>query len=213
MTFGEITTEVLRRLREVSDGTEVFWRDTDVHTAINEGYAEISDATEWNEQWERIDLLVNRPYYDARTLLGDEFLVAGPAFNMTTNRWLIPTTTLHLDEGDWQWETRLAEPDRFIIRGLWWIGYWPIRNSEDGRIKQYYIAVPDPMTDDEDVPGFHQSFHYGLVEYALFDLHAQDGEFTLAADSWREYLIYEEKLRRYVQNRASIPLRHGWMGA
>ncbi len=213
MTRGEMKTEVLRRLREASDGTEVFWRDTDVEFALNEGYAEISDATEWCEKFQVVDLLVQQHYYDARTMLREGFLALGPAFNVTTSRWLHMTTTLQLDLGDWQWESRLAEPEQMLVRGLWWFAYWPRRNSTSGQIKQYYLALPDLMDEDDDVPEFHQSFHYGLVEYALWDLHAQDGEYDLAADSWQEYLVYEEKLRRFVQERAIIPTRHGWSGA
>jgi hypothetical protein len=108
MTRGELKTEVMRRLREVSDGTEVMWRDTDVEYALNEGYMEISDATEWCERFQVVDLLIDRPYYDARTLLRKGFLALGPAFNITTNRWLTMTTTHHLDQCDWQWEGRLA---------------------------------------------------------------------------------------------------------
>ena len=210
MTRGDIKTEVLRRLRETSDGTEVFWRDTDVEFAISEGEMEMADATEWNEKFQVVDLLLDRPYYDARTMMRHPFLVAGPAFNITTNRWLEMTTTRQLDIGDFQWEERLAEPDRMVIRGLWWIGYWPKRNSTLGQVKQYYAALPDAMDEDADEPGFHQSFHYGLVEYALWDLHMQDGEYTLAADSWREYLGYEGALKLYTEKRNSLPLNHGW---
>lgn len=211
MTLGELREEILRRLREASDGSEVFWRDTDVEYAINEAYMEISDATEWNEKWQIVDLLVDRPYYDARTLMRDECLVLGPAFNLTTNRWLTMTTTWHLDLRDFWWESRMEEPEYVVTRGLWWVKYWPHRNSEDGRVKQYYIAVPDPLEDEDDEPGFHRNFHYGLVEYVLWDLFAQDGEYSLAYAAWKEYLTYEAKLSRYVEQRNAIPMSNGWM--
>lgn len=209
MTLSEMTAEVLRRLRETSDGTEVMWRDTDVEYALNEAYAEISDATEWCEKFQTIQLLAEQSYYDARTLLREGFLVAGPAFNTTTNRWLEMVTTKQLDLGDGRWEQRLTEPERMIVRGLWWLRYWPTSTSL-GTIKQYYIALPDALDDDEDSPGFHESFHYGLVEFALCDLHLQDAEYSLAMDAWQEYLSYESALRAYVQGRASIPMNHGW---
>lgn len=215
MTFAELKAEVLRRLREAkgtydSTAPEVFWRDTDVEVALNDAYMEISDSTEWNEQSQTVELLESRPYYDARTLLRKPFLVLGPAYNHQTSRWLIPTRPLTMDEGDLRWEQRVAEPERLLVRGLWWISYWPYKGVEGGRIKQMYKALPDPMEDDGDVPGFHRNYHYGLVEYALFDLFAQDGETDLAWASWKLYLEYEQGLWGHVQSRSSIPLRHGW---
>lgn len=208
MTFGEIRSEVRRRLRESSD-SPVFWSDTDIDTAINEGVAEIADATEFYEKWQKVDLLKERPYYDMRTVARDDFLVCGPAYNLTTNRWLIPVTPRDLDLGDFRWEERRAEPDRFMVRGLWWVGYWPVKSEAVGEIKQYYIGLPDAMADDEDVPPLHTSHHHAIVEFALADLFAQDGETNLAWASWKEYTDYETKIRAWMQSRTSIPMQRG----
>lgn len=212
MTFGELKEETFRRLREVQPDPR-YWMEEDVEGALNEGYVELSDVTEWNEKFQVVDILKDRPYYDARTALRSSFLVLGPAFNITTNRWLTPTVPRDLEIGDLRWEQRVAEPEFFMIRGLFHFSYWPWKGIERGSVKQYYVALPAPMSDDEDEPGFNSNLHYGLVEYALFDLFAQDGETDLAWSHWKEYLTYEQQLYGTKQSRNSIPLNRGAAGS
>ncbi len=76
-------------------------------------------------------------------------------------------------------------------------------------MKQYYKALPTPLSEDDDEPGFHDAYHYGLVEYALFDLYAQDAESNLALAHWQAYLGYETQLYEFTQRRAGMPLMHG----
>src|SRR5688572_4798266 len=94
MTFSEIRTEVRRRLDEVNAN---FWSDDDVNQAINDGYAELSDASEWNEASATITLYANQVYYNASTLTNTEFLSVRACQNPTTKWWLEPSDTLYLD--------------------------------------------------------------------------------------------------------------------
>lgn len=206
MTFSEIRTEVRRRIAEVS---ATWWSDDEVDAAIWEGEDEFADACEWLERWQTIDILEDRPYYDLRTVMRREFLVLGPTFNDTTNRWLIPITNRDLDLGDRRWEERVSEPEFCMVRGIWWLGIWPWKGIERGSVKQYYKALPVHMAEDADEPGFHRTFHYGLVEYAVSDLLSQDNETDLALRIWKEYERYEAGLSAYVQGRAAIPTVHG----
>ena len=126
---------------------------------------------------------------------------------MSTSRWLIPVIPRDLEASDLRWEERQAEPEYFMVRGLWWFSYWPWKHIAAGKIKQSYVALPQLLEEEEDEPGFDNSLHYGLVEYALFDLFAQDGETDLAWQHWKEYLQYEQAITGSKQGRASIPLR------
>lgn len=202
-------TEVFRRLSESTD-LPVMWQEEDVALALNEGYMEISDATEWYETFQVIDLLDNQPYYDLRTVLRKGLLRIGAAFNVTTSRWLVPAYAVDLDRGDRRWFQRHEEPDHVIMRGLWWLCYWPIKEGASGQIKQYYRALPSPLSESTDEPGFHNQFHEALISYAIADLFAQDGETDLAWQNWKEYEEYEAKLRAFTTSRNRIPMNHGW---
>ena len=183
MTFGEMKAEVFRLLRE-STTLPVMWQEEDIEGALNEGYMELSDETEWYEKWQLIDLLDTQPLYDTRTLLRHPFLRLGAAYNNQTSRWMTPTSPGELDRGDRRWQQRVAEPEFVFPRGLWWLCYWPFKGVNSGTIKQYYRALPPALSDDDDVPGFHVSNHYALVEFALADLYAQDAEVDLAWSHW-----------------------------
>jgi hypothetical protein len=208
VTLAEIRSEVRRRLDEVNPGG-TFWSDEDIDKAIGEGEDEFADACEWYERFQTIDILENRPYYDLRTVIRFDFLVAGPVFNDTTSRWLEPLSPNDLDRNDRRWEMVGAEPQFFMMRGLWWLGMWPRKNSEQGSVKQYYRALPRHMSEDDDEPGFHRVYHYGLVEYAVSDLLAQDAETDLALSVWKLYQGYEAALASYIDHRAYIPMQHG----
>lgn len=212
MTKGELRAEVFRRLQE-SASAPVYWTADDVDAAVAEGYAEVSDASEWFEAHAYLPLLKDRPLYDLRTVLGEQFLAVGGAFDVQTNRWLIPSTTRQFDAHDRRWERIVGEPQRLFMHGLWWLGLWPRIMSEVGQVKQYYVALPPPLDGDGDEPGFSETFHYALVEFALTDLWAQDGETALALASWEKYLSAEAALVTWVANRGGAATMAGFGGA
>ena len=57
------------------------------------------------------------------------------------------------------------------------------------------------MSADSDTPGFPQEFHFGIVEYALYDLFAQEGDTQKALKHWMDYEAYENALSKYVDGR------------
>ena len=73
MTFSEIRTEVFARLEE-SSSAPVFWKLSEVNTSINEGYRELSDASEWNESSTTLTFITTKLYYNLRTALTNSFL-------------------------------------------------------------------------------------------------------------------------------------------
>jgi hypothetical protein len=208
VTFAELKGEVFRRLRE-SSTLPVFWTEDDVEGALNEGYAEISDASEWYEIEATIDLLDSRPYYDLRTLIADPVLTVTAAFNDQTNRWLDPGTVEEFDHRDVRWERVTGEPQRVCLRGLWWLRFWPMVTDDAGTVRVKLTTIPRALVEDDDEPGFAAPLHEGLVDYALADLWAQDAETTKALASWRRYLAYEDALTRYSDGRLSVPMVSG----
>jgi len=212
MTKAELRAEVFRRLRE-STTSPVMWRDTDIDASVNEGLMEISDATEWLEEFIAITLEPYQAYYNLNAMFaGRGFLVSGPAFSVNTNRWLIPITPRQLDHTDLHWEQRISTPDHILNRGIWWVGYWPVPRASGETINQYAKTLP-PELAETDEPEFPAQFHYALVEFALFDLFAQDAEADLAWEAWKAYIEYEKGLKRYFQNRIGVPLLRGFMEA
>ena len=197
-------TLVSRRMAEANG--RVRWSASDITTALNLGYAEVSDATEWFEQHLVVDLLWDRPWYDLLHIIGENILSLRPAFNETMNQWLVMTTSRFLDGRDRRWERVQGEPQRMLRKGWRWLGLFPRVQADSGTIKLYFTALPDPMVDDTDQPGFPDQFHMTCVDWACADLFAQDGEAALAERSWAAYVIGEQDFTAWVQTRANAPM-------
>jgi hypothetical protein len=212
MTFAELKQDVALKLAEVAE-RRVFWSEEDIAEAVQLAYAELSDSTEWYETHANVVLLKNRPYYDLWSIIGDGFLSLKPSFNLQTNRWLVPSTVAELDAGDRQWERVVGQPARVLMRGLRWLAFYPRLDAEQGKVKVYHTALPPPFENEDDEPGFPEAFHPALVDFALTDLWAQDGETKLALAAWASYLEGERQLADWVQRRAALPKHHGFAGA
>ena len=210
MDFGSLKVEVGRRLAEVQG--RLFWTEAEIGEAVNLGLQELADSTEFYEQHLDIELLNDRAYYDLRHVIGPDFLALRPAYNEQTNRWLIPSTVRHLDAHDRRWERVTGEPQRIVLRGLWWLGLYPRVQADAGRIRQYYVALPPALVEDEDEPPIPEAFQEALIDFGLADLFAIDGESAFALAAWARYLAGEADLAAWVEHRAADPMRHGFEG-
>lgn len=205
MTLAELRADLKRRLDEAS-GSGVYFGTEDLNEAINAGYLELSDVTEWNEQSLGIPVLHDRQYYDLFSLIGPRFLSIRPIFDEQTSHWLIPTPVHTLDAGDPRWERVEGRPHRTFVRGLRWLGIYPRALEADGTyLKVVHTALPPVMVEDTDEPGFPETFHVGCVLFALFDLFAQDGETQLAIQALKDYQAVEDALGAWVNRRMQRP--------
>ena len=203
MTLAEMRTEVFRRLNESSVSPD-FWSEADVDEALNDGLAEISDASEWFERHASIPALHQRPYYDLRTVLQDDTILApGRCLNVQTNRWIEPTYVRDLDYHTYRrWESiATGQMERMFLRGLWFLGFFPQASADSGYVRLWYKAIPPPLVNATDEPGFPREFHYGLVEYAVGDLLGQEGETKKALTKWAAYQQKEDGLTAYTDKR------------
>jgi hypothetical protein len=207
MTKAELRTAIQQRLAEVQGG--VVWSVAEIDAAIDETYDALADQCEWCERTITVDLLSDRPYYDLRTVVPEPVLTVGPAYHETTGQWLTPASVRDLDGADRRWEGVVGTAQRIVTRGLWWLGVTPRVRGDVGTVRLKYTTLPDRLT-DLDEPGFPEPFHEALVEGPLCDLWAQDGETARAEAAWQRYLTLETGLQQWVNDRAAIPMRHGY---
>lgn len=198
MNFGELKTEVFRRLEENSV-SPVYFSPDDVGDAINEGFEELSDATEWYETNNPVNLAVDTIYYSLSSL---NILTPKQAYNNQNNRWMVWTTVDRLDGRYRRWEAAGGEPDWIFTRGVWHLGTFPVPQAAGGTLTLYHTAMPTLLSADGDTPGFPQEFHYALVDYALYDLLCQEAEVAKALKFWERYQAKETALKRFVAARA-----------
>lgn len=205
MDFAALKEETRRQLRE-SDCVGTFFGEQDIRDAVNDGYLELSDESEWFEEEMGLPLMKDRPYYDLFSIIGPIFLSIKPAFDEETNRWMNPSHVRLMDDRDRRWERNQGRPQRIFMRDLRWLGAWP-RTPDDGTyVKTYYTRLPELLCEDTDEPGFPEAFHMGCVYFALADLYAQDGETALALAAWADYQKIEAALTRWVDARIGRPV-------
>lgn len=214
-TLAELDDLVTQELGE-SASAPVFWTSDDVRLALNEGYEEISDWTEWLERVTPMKLLARRTYYDLRgistkypVLTVKEVALQNPV------RWLFPTSARDIDGesfGTWgfpQWERIAGRTVDFFMRSPYWLGIRPQPSDDTTTARVSHTSLPARMVRDEDQPRIEVEFERGLVAYALYDLFVQDGETTLAMKFWQEFVEYAQGFAAFVQDRQARDRAYG----
>lgn len=186
----------------------------DVDKAINDGYQEVSDFTEWYERRATFTSIARRTYYDLRSITPDMVLTVRGIYNPSINQWLNPASVRDLDLSVYtRWEQNVGGATRsqsYFLRGLWWLGIWP-KTSTAGQVYQLvYRAMPQGRTDPRlplasatDVVDFPEEFAESVIEYALYDLFIRDREVKKALYHYAEYQKLAVEFRTYVTSRAS----------
>lgn len=205
MTLAELRAEVLRRI-DVDSASPVFWSADDVDAALNVACAEWADVTGWNDVSVSVALKAGQQYYDLRRFVGtgQDPLAVRAVYCSTSARWLDPVHVREFDAlkgGDW--DTSTGTPNAFFVRGGWWLGLWPTPAADTGTLTVLMTSIPASLT-SSDSPGFHADYHYALVEYAHYDLLAQDKETGKAIAKFQRFNEYVMSYRLYNSARASI---------
>ena len=205
MTFGAMIDRTRMKLNEA---TAAFYSDDDIKLALNEGYAEMADATEFYERQAYVPMLTKRTYYDLSLILPDTFLSPRRVYNPRTSNWLEPTDPVNLDLHMFpQWELTEGEPEQYIMRGNWWFGVFPKPTQDGVGLRFYYSAIPPAMSGATDTPEFPEEFHEGLIEFALSDLKGQRRETAKALSHWQRYIAFQEGLKAYADGRTRLAQR------
>jgi len=201
MTLQEMRTETRRYLDEA---TNVFFTDQDIDDALNDGWEELADAAEWAEREATITLKTHRTYYDLSTVLADSFLSLRRCWNTQTQRWLVPVDPRELDEGYRQWELNTGPPQKYFIRGLWWLGVWPAPPADSLGLRIYYTAVPPKLTMNSAEPAVPIEYQQSLIDFALGRLLAQERETKKSIQHFKLYGDLEAEFAQFVDKRQGL---------
>lgn len=204
MTFGEIQTEVFRRLEE-SGSSPDFWELDEVKQAIQEAWEDLALVTEWYRSRCIIPVQDDIVYYDLRDWYPEEVIKIRAIWDVSTDRWLHPSTWQEIQSGYQRWEAVEAHPDRFFLRGNFALGVWgkTTETLNSVLLDVYTVAIPPPLCpDDYEIP-FQEKFHEALILYALYDLKSQEGEPDLALAFFGEYTEKAVEMAEWVRTSMS----------
>lgn len=198
LTLSDIRSRVRTKF-EASSTTR--WSDADVNAAINDGLAELSEATRYYERSVSIPMVEKRTYYDLRPLTPETVMSVTAIWHESGNRWLTPISLG--DIGYEEWEETNGDPISWFVRGGWWLGIWPRPASEvDQFLRLYYTGVAPALAEDGEVPDqLPDEFVPAIEDYALYELMHRDGETEKALYWWGQYKERERKLEQHVAHR------------
>jgi hypothetical protein len=216
MNLSELEQAVYLELAE-SPTAPVYWGSAEIRSALNEGYEEISDASEWYERVTPLTFRARQIYYDLRGLGKTAVLTVLRVFAQPNVRWLAATHVRELDGAAInypnypQWQGVRALSRFFFMRCAWWLGFHPSPSGDGEIVRLHHTSLPPGMVQDGDEPGFPEEFHLGLVHYACYELRAREKETGLSLGYWQDYQEYEGRLMAYSQSRVSrdYPSRMG----
>lgn len=204
MTFGEMKQQVFQRLAEL-DVEDDFFSTQDVEESLNEALIELTDATEWYEVTQTLNMLTDRTYYDLRSALSDRFLSINAVLNNETNRWCeMSVPRLFDSQTARQWEIARYASDHVFMRGLWWLGVFGLPTTDSQSLRVSFAALPPELVLDSDRLDIPTELNLALVEYALYDLLVQDSETGLAMIQWDEFGLEQAKFEAHVGSRTKI---------
>lgn len=209
LTLSDIRSRVRTRFEAASTTR---WSDADVNAAINDGIAELSEASRYFERWVSVGPLAGkRTYYDLRGLTPEIVLSVSAVWHEPGNRWLTPINIG--DIGYTQWEQTNGDPISFFVRGQWYLGLWPRPSAQvDEYVRVYYTGVAPSLTDDGHEPKqLPDEFVPALEEYALYELMQREGETDKALYWWGKYKEREAALERHMAYRVTTA-RTGQIG-
>jgi hypothetical protein len=208
-------TDVFRRLEELQI-SPTRWSTEDVDRAINEGLEELSDISEFYERYATIKLRQYAVYYDLRAVVPDTILRVTSIYNPTNNLWLRPTDVWELDyKTARQWEIVYGEPQKWQLRGLWWMGLYPATSTTNSILRVYYRSLHPTLTDVTQSPQqLPEDYHTNLVDYAMYTLLADDMEESSSLRYWQRFNAAAQALKQQCSSggraaRARVPRMGG----
>ena len=207
-TVRTITDRVLTRLE---DPSQRFFSTDDLIGAYNDALDELSEATEIHESSVVVKRKKWSAYHDLRGYLPPDALRVTAVWNMTTSKWLHPTTPRELDDTvGRQWEWKPDSSSRWWwMRGLFFLGAYPVPSNDTSPLKVYYASLI-PHADssvslsrglDSRTSVIPPDFEDAIEHYMMYTLLAQRKETGKSLQFWQRYKDGESALTNTAKNR------------
>lgn len=205
-TPQEMINSVIVRLE---DPNYDFFSLDDLVLAYNNALDEVADATEINEQTAMVKRKKGAVYADLRGVLPLNALRVTAVWNPNTLRWLSPTTVEELDSYQGRkWETRKDESRWWFMRGLYFLGTYPVAADDVSPLRIHFSATfPHVSSSGGIVTGLGSRVELPpdasdcIENHMLYELYAQRKETQKSIWHYEQYLKNEKVLYDLAHNR------------
>lgn len=199
----ETLADVRRQVRQsFGEAATVRLTDARLDAAINAGIDEVSESTGFRESFAILELKGGRTYYDVRQLFPDESVTITAIWNPSLRLWLKYTPITQLTYA--RWELTNGSPQVWFMRGLFHLGVFPHDSSSGEKLHVYFTVRHTPLVFAEDpVVDLAPDLVQAVVDYAVFELHLQERQATLAQESLASYKEGLSLIGYHADNRVS----------
>lgn len=208
ISFGQLESRV-RTLFEAESSTR--WESDKFLSAANDGLDELSEATLFYERHVNIQLQGKQTYYDLRGYVPDDAVSINNVYYLEEGIWLNPWGYTHLITP--RWEKEIGVPQKYVVRGLFWIGLYPRPTGDVGNVRVYYSGIAPHLKHSANIlpTDLSDDFVPALEDYMLYDLTSKDGDTDKALGHFASYQGREGELAAFVKDRI-VTVRSGRLG-
>ena len=156
--------------------------------------------------------MAGQAYYDLRGFTPEDMIGVTSVWDTVSSAWLDPVGEPD-SVGGVRWEASAGQPQVFWMRGIYWLGVWPIPSDSTGYIRVHFSGLAPHFVIDQDVLAeLPDDFIPALEDYALYEMSAQDGETSKAMEHYKNYSERSDAFRQFVERR-TVTARHGVIGS
>lgn len=206
-TAAQTIANVRLRLED-PDGR--FFEPADYVRSYNDALDEISEQTEICESSVYVKRKKWAVYVDLRGILPPNYLRITAVWNPNTSKWLDNTTVRELDNTlNRSWETNIGSTRWYFMRGLWFMGCYPIAGDDASPLRIHYTKTLDhivlsdsPNTGIESRPlDLPDDFSVAIEHYMMYDLLAERKEFEKSLEYYSKFAEQLPQLKNLAENR------------
>ena len=196
---SEVESRVRTRFEQESS---VRWASADIVSAINEGLDELSERTHFYQRYVSIPVVPGRVYYNLTSYIPDDAISLRSCWSTVRADWLEATAEHTLEPS---WEEGIGDPQKWFPRGALYIGVYPhpaVGATAPGYMRLYFSSLAPHFSHSQAVLGdLTNDFVPALVDYALYELQARDGESKKALIHWKSFDKRAKLLEDFVARR------------
>ena len=202
--------QIIERVQaSVEDPENKFFTTADYVRAYNDALDEISEITEINESYVYVKRRKDALYADLRGILPPTFLRITSVWNPGSGRWCDPTTTTTLDTTIGRfWERRTDTSRWWFMRGLWFLGSYPVPADDVSPLKIWYTALlPHIKEAGGQTSGLDSSsalppdYDTAIENYMLYELLAERKEADKSLEFYQRFTSQVQSLKDLAENR------------
>jgi hypothetical protein len=193
----------------LEDPDEKFFTVDDYVRAYNDALDEISEATEIYENNVYVKRRKWAVYTDLRGALPPSALRITSVWNPNSQKWLDPITVRELDDTVGRhWETRSDQTRWWFMRGLWYLGAYPVAGDDCSPLKVYFSALMPHVaahgglvTGLSSSPDLPSDFHEAIENYMMYELLGERKEIDKSLEYYKRFQAQVPLLKDVGENR------------